>query len=238
MKKVLFLLLFASYFSHAQNKSIDFAFGEKYNYRLLIATKKSTSGSEIVKKVRDGIEKPSFSQSYGIFLNKKIAEKQWLRFGLRYNPVTYIDKETDNVMWGSEHDGMGGWKPDPSLPHTLKLTRTYQYLDFTFAYRKMLSEKKWRSFFEIGIAPTVYLGTTLNILLGTDASKIKRKEPDVNSFSMNIQYSYGVERDFGKNFSFVLQPTFYNYILPTSLKSSVKEFLVSGSLEVAVRYKL
>jgi len=158
------------------NSSFDLVGGIDYSFRQL----SSDSEEQIVEVILDQREREEAKVNWraGFNYNQQLTTKTFLKSGVRLASVGYRDQKLTGLMWGSEHDGTGGWTPDPSLPHEIQLSFNYLFVEIPIAFRYELGDKKVSPFVEAGIAPMVYMTTNTKRVTDIDVN---------NSFTRNTQ---------------------------------------------------
>ncbi len=84
-----------------------------------------------------GVVQVSPGIDYQHFFTDRLAAFSALGF-------TVFAEKTDNrdLRWPSEHNGSGGWTPDPSLPHQSETKTSYFYLDWQVGLKYVAIQRK------------------------------------------------------------------------------------------------
>ncbi len=105
----------------------------------------------------------------GVFFGKDFAKKSWFRAGLFFHQANFLEHQT-GIRWPSEHDGMGGWTPDPNLPHELDFVQKERQLELPFRVGWHFGLKR--------LKPTVELGIFVSALTATNMTQKGEPQSD------------------------------------------------------------
>jgi len=132
---------------------------------------------------------PLFSANVGISLRQDFKEKFYWQTTLQYLQFGQRVVVEDNLMWGSEHDGSGGYVRDPALPHRMEYQQKTDYLTLRagLGYYLLRTEK-----FGLGVMPFAEAGFFIK---NKDEQRLVYDNGNVDS-SSGLDY-YG-EREFRK----------------------------------------
>ena len=219
------------------NSSIDFIAGIDHSYRVLGVSPGSDSLHFIVDVRQQEKAKSNFR--VGFNFNKRVTSKISLKTGIRLASVGYIVNEDDNLHWPSEHDGMGGWKPDPSLHHTLKFVEDYWFIEIPLVARFELNQKKLAPFIEVGVMPNFYLTTRVVQELGSTKKVEYREEnhPQFNPVSIAGNICAGLNYNLSPNFQLFGQ-SIARYHFTKTFDAPIVEHLYNVGIECGIRKKL
>ncbi len=85
----------------------------------------------------DGIVQVSPGVDYQHFFKDRLAVFTALGFAI------FTERsENNDLRWPSEHDGMGGWTPNPSLPHQSETKTSYFFLDWQLGLKYIAIQRK------------------------------------------------------------------------------------------------
>ena len=235
--KIIFVSLLMSFpfLLDAQLKSsFDIILGVDHSSRTLSASDENPDDQSIIE-VRK-IEKAQFNYRFGLNYNHRVDNHIFLKTGIRLARVGYIVKEDDNLRWPSEHDGMGGWKPDPNLPHKIKFVEDHFFIEIPIAGRYEFNQQKLTPFIEAGIMPHMYLGTRVVQQLGSEKKVEHRDEKDHNINTLNIagNVSAGLNHNLSQNLQ-IFGQTIFRYHFTNTYDSPIREHLYNVGLEVGMR---
>lgn len=91
----------------------------------------------------EGESGPTFGAT---FTYEKLFHNSWAIYGgIGLNVLTDVYYE-DNLRWPSEHNGSGGFEPDPALPHELKQTFHWYFIDLRLGTKYYFNQNKVRFF--------------------------------------------------------------------------------------------
>ena len=125
--------------SLAQNISLAPNLKTSYDYRILEN-----------QDVRDGYEKGKINYSLGIDLIKEFKSNFGLKTGIRYLKIGYKTNDED-LIWPSEHDGQGGYDPNPILPFSGTIEHVYEYIQVPVNLRYYLNSGKTKFYCDGGL---------------------------------------------------------------------------------------
>ena len=239
MKLIVILLFIAPIVGFSQiNQSIDFVGGIDYSYRNLT----TSSDDETIQERLDNLdEKESGKLNWriGFNYNRKIAKQWFLRTGLRLASVGFKGEKRTDLRWAGEHDGMGGWIPNPSLIHEIQFVNDYWFAEIPIAGRFELNEKKLTSFFELGIAPSIYLTTRTQEItdLGTTTKFSNNNTPELEKVHLVGFIAFGLNYSINDKFQFFGQPTF-RYHTTRLIEGQIEEHLLNYGIELGIRRKI
>lgn len=219
------------------NSSIDFMVGIEYAYRHL----KTSSTDNIIVGIlenRDLKESGKFNWRMGVNYNRKLISKLFLKTGLRLASIGYKGEKRTGIRWPSENNG-GIWVLDPSLPHEIQVVDNYWFLEIPVAARIEFSEKKWNPFFELGLAPSVYLTTKTKTITDIDTSInfLKNNHPGFNKVQLAGFVSMGLNYTLNEKLQLFGQPII-RYHLTKLVNAPIKENLFNYGMEIGIRKKL
>lgn len=151
--------------------------------------------------------------------------------------------EFEGLKWGSEHDGMGNWVPDPNLPHQGEM-RTFLVFSALQAGTKIFfSQNRLRTFLQPYLEADVYLSSRNTTLLYLDNgdldSKTSSSEPinPQHRFVFSTGIGFGWEMDLGDYFTVYLIPEVK--WMTSNLASTIKTATVLiPALKMGVWYKI
>ena len=229
----LFLLLPLFCFSQAKS-SIDILGGIEYSHRLLIYSK-----SDIVESALADLHKGESGKlnwRAGFNYNRRLHKKFYLKTGLRIASVGFKGADESDLRWGSQHDGMGGFDPNPDLVPQVQYAYDYLFLEVPIIGRIEFNEKKLAPFLELGVSPHMYLSKNVRAVANSS-------EPfGILTGPSNLQFlhlvgsiSFGCNYSLNEKIQFFAQPVFRMHL--NALDQRVFH-LVSGGLEVGLRRKL
>lgn len=233
------LILIIPIFGFSQiNQAIDFISGIEYSYRNLTTSSEEEIVVEIMEN-RDDKESGRFNWRFGFNYNLRLSNKIFLKTGLRLASVGYKGKKKTGLRWGSEHDGMGGWIPDPNLPHEIQLVYDYWFTEIPIAGRFEINQKKLTPFFELGISPSIYMTTRIKSItdIGADSEFQNGDVQNFNKFHVVGFISFGLNYALNDKFQIFGQPTF-RYHITKLVDAPINEHLFNYGVEIGIRKKI
>ena len=220
------------------NQTIDFISGIEYSYRNL--TTSSEEGIAVgMMENRDDKETGKINWRLGFNYNLRLSNKIFLKTGLRLASVGYKGEKKTGLRWGSEHDGMGGWIPDPNLPHEIQLVHDYWFTEIPIAGRIEINKKKLSPFFELGVSPSIYMTTRTKTItdIGTDSEFQNGDVHNFNKLHVVGFLSFGMNYSLNDKFQIFGQPVF-RYHLTKLADAPIGEYLFNYGLEIGIRKKI
>ena len=226
-----FLLLPVFLFSQLKS-SFDVVAGLDYSFRIL-----NENSETPVVPIRESNEKARIKARFGFNYNIQVNKKLFTKTGLRLASVGYLTKESSNLRWGSEHDGMGGFINDPNLPDEVKLTKEYFFVEVPLAVRYQLSESKFSLFVEAGLSPNIYLTTRTKQDLEGEVTRVFSDNNVLGFTRLHIvgSASVGANYTLNDNWQIFGQPIARYHFTSLTRGNPVKENLYTLGLELGVR---
>jgi len=162
-----------------------------------------------------------------------------LKTGLRLAIIGYKGENRTGLRWGSEHDGMGGWVLDPTLPHEIQLIDDYWFIELPIGARIRLNNKKLNPFFEFGVSPSIYLTTKTKIITDIDTSTKfnKNSQDEFNKIQMVGFISLGMNYYLNENIQIFGQPII-RYHLTKMADALINENLFNYGIEIGIRKRI
>jgi len=135
----------------------------------------------------------------GVALNKNITNNLVFRTGVNYSSFRYITSDLKDLKWGSEHDGVGGWEFDPSLPHEIKNSVSNSFLGIPLLVRYELNRDKLSPFVELGPSLSLLTSSQFHVKTDIDSNKtsISEKFNSTNVFGLaTIGWNYTTSKKY------------------------------------------
>lgn len=85
----------------------------------------------------DGVVQVSPGVDYQYFFRDRIAIFTSIGFAVFTERTV-----NNNLRWPSEFDGIGGWTPDPTLPHRSEIKTSYFFLDWQLGLKYIAIQRK------------------------------------------------------------------------------------------------
>ena len=231
---VLLLFLATTAFSQFQS-SIDFIGSIDYSYRAL-STSTTILGINNTFENRERTETGKLNWRVGFNYNKKIAERLYLKSGVRLASVGFKGEKKD-IRWASQHDGMGGFIPDPTVASEIQFIPDFLFLELPLVGRFEFANKKITPFVELGFSPTIYLKTRTEIITDLSEELISSKEDSFNNLHLVGSLSAGINYNLTEQLQLFGQPIF-RYHFTKSENTPIEERLFSVGLEMGIRKKI
>lgn len=233
MKKtsIFYIILFSPLFLFCQgNTSIDVVAGKGLTF-----IHGDSNVGTLFQLGSDNFTRGASGWRAGLHINKKLGESTYLRLGVKYAHLRLKSDLLTDLMWGSEHDGMGGWAgPDPSLPHSIQFFSEFWFLEIPILFRHEFFDSKFTPFVEGGLSPYVYIksqeirNTDLGIIIG-------EFDEDFSPVHFVFQFSVGVNYALSEKTDIVLQPSFRYHLTSIERISGQAENLYNFGLELGFR---
>ena len=220
------------------HSSIDFIAGVEYSYRNLNTSSKDVTVIRIMEN-QDNKESGKSNWRIGFNYNRKVANKIFLKTGIRLMSIGYKGEQKTGLRWGSEHNGMGEWIPDPNLAHEIQLIDDYWFFEIPMAGRFEFSEKKLRLFLETGVSPSIYLTTRRKSItdIGTNVEFQNNNTHNFNKFHLVGNLSFGISYSIDENLQIIGQPIF-RYHLTKLEEVPIREYLFNYGVEIGIRRRI
>ena len=217
------------------NSSWDIIAGVDYSNRFLYAS--SDSGLRDRLPDLNEFNQGKINWRLGGNYNKRLSENTYLKTGLRLASVGYVYK-TGDIQWGSEHNGNGGYEPDPDL-ESIRFSYDYWFMELPIAIRFEKNNNKLSPFLEVGISPSIYLASLLTKKLDTPKETVLKRENDsapINNFQLVSTFAFGANYNYTEKLQLFAQPTF-RFHLTQLFRTPIKTHLYSAGLEMGVRWR-
>ncbi|HMG15429.1 MAG TPA: outer membrane beta-barrel protein [Saprospiraceae bacterium] len=176
----------------------------------------------------------TYNYSTGLNFERQISKNYWLQIGLRYSSLGHqiIIK---GLKWGTEHDGMGGYKYDPTLNHSFQTITNYTFLEIPIGIKYIFNKNSiWIPYILAALSTNIYLSTiTREITDFTDKTETERS-PQIHRISLSTNLGFGIDYSIGKNFSLFAQSLFC-YHFTKLVAGPNGEYLYSYGIELGVK---
>ena len=168
--------------------------------------------------------------------NHQIAPRLYLRTGMRL-AITGHRHDRNDLRWGSEHDGNGGFIFDPSLPHNFRSRYRNWFAELPVALRYQGGTRKLTPYVELGLAPAYYLHTRQRTTddIGSDPLVERFREPSTRNVHLIGSAAVGVNYTLNRRAQLFAQPSF-RYHLTGLAEGLFPEHPYAGFLEVGCRF--
>lgn len=210
-----------------KNTSWDIIAGVDYSYRYLTA---SGSGPQSVVEVRNKIESGKLNWRLGFNYNKRLVNNTYLKTGLRLASVGYVYKLND-LSWGPN-------EPEPIK--TVRVSDDHWFIEIPLVLRFEKSEKKFTSYWEIGLSPSVYLSTLVSRKYDNDKTILFIKGAQFhkfNTFHLVSTFAYGFNYNYSERIQYFAQPTLRLHVTQL-VKAPLRAYLYNAGLEMGVRRRI
>jgi hypothetical protein len=187
-----------------------------------------------------GNERNYYSVAPGFGYQQVISSK-WSLFagvGLLSTGKVFNDTHT----WPSEHDGSGGYMPDPTLPHKSE-TRIFQlFSNVQLGAKYYLNQSKIRLFLQPYIEGDIFLSNRSTRVFLLDNGDVYEKisiseaRPPKRKFVFSTGFGFGGEMDIGDQFVIFAVPDLK--FMTSDVGTTVKATSLIIALKMGVWYKL
>lgn len=234
LSALLICLLPAFALSQAKS-SIDLIAGFAYSYRNLTTDSDDAIVIGIMED-RDEEESGKINWRAGFNYNRRLTKNFFLKTGLRMASIGFKGEKVTGLRWPSEHDGNGGWTPDPNLPHEIQRINDYWFLEVPVAGRWEFGAQKFTPFIEAGVSPSLYLTTRTKEVtdIGSDVDFRNESDQGVHTFHLAGFLSFGANYTLSQNLQLFAQPVFRYHLTPLA-EEMIETYLFNYGLEVGVR---
>lgn len=226
------LLVFEGF---GQLQTIEVIGSPDYSYRLL---SNADSGDNTAREQERG----KLNYRAGINYTYKKSERIWMKTGIRFVQTGYILQDEDNLMWPQEFDTLTGeYTPDPTLPHELRRSSDYLFIEIPLAGRYILRRRNLTTFLEAGFSPHVYLTTrTREVTDLYEHTEYSREEnEEFNKIQLVGTASIGFSYKIREGLQILVQPIFRYHLTKLYLTDSpVREHLYNVGVELGLSYAL
>jgi hypothetical protein len=232
-----FLILLLPFTGFPQmNSSWDIIAGVDYSNSILFAQR--NTGLRNVAGVMNDNQQGKLNWRLGGNYNMKIGSNAFFKTGIRLASVGHKQGK-DDLRWGSEWDGMGGFIFDPNLPHSYRNSHDYLFVEIPVAFRFERGNDKFSTFFEAGVSPSIYILSRQ--ITKIDNDKTIRFSHGNQFHQFNIihlvgTFAWGVNYNISESVQLFAQPTLRFHLTPISY-SPIEEYLYNIGLEMGVRWK-
>ncbi|GAB1397823.1 hypothetical protein MASR1M65_26030 [Saprospiraceae bacterium] len=174
-----------------------------------------------------------FNYRFGLNYTFQISNRIVLEVGARYASIGYQTAKMD-IQWGSEHNGNGGYEPDPNLPHNFRNSSDYRFIEFPLSAKYILKKGKFTPYIAAGISPNVYLNTRSVTIIEAKTEISVSKTHNINKLNLSAHAGFGIDYQLNKSLEIYMQPSF-RYYLKSISSGPIKEYLYSAGIELGIR---
>ncbi len=226
------ILLGFCFVTSAQRSSMDLAGGMHYSYRTLAG-----EDNHGLINGRNGREHGKLSAYLGLHYTRQLTPRVRLRTGLRFSALGYR-MEANNLRWGSQHDGNGGF--DPTLPGDLPGDISVQtdviFLELPLLLQHTFDTGPWTPYVEAGLLPGAYLMTRSR---SEDDSRkavtyFDETASSVNRLHPGATLAFGTDYALSDRFDLFVEYA-VRYQLTPLADAPIRERLYAGGLAVGLR---
>ncbi len=232
----IFLFLWVQTLGFCQfNTTLDVLVGPEYSYRFLTGPKNSL----LISSRNEG-DSGRLNWRFGFNFNQRLNQKLVLKTGLRLAFIGYKGENKTGLKWGSEHDGMGGWTPDPTLPHEIQGNYNHWFIEVPIVGRYEFENEKFTPFIEVGLSPYYYLTTKRHIITDIyESTSFERNDfKDFKKIHLVASISCGVNYNLNETTQLFGQPIFRYHLTRLVGGSTLGEYLFNAGVEVGVRKRI
>lgn len=222
MKLIFFYSILLPFFAFGQiSSTLGVMGGIDYTYRFL--------------------NKPPFDNNLGTYnfttglnFERQISKAYWIQIGARYSTLGH-QVIIKGLMWGSEHDGMGGYKFDPTLNHSYQYITNYTFLELPLGIKyAFINNSKWIPYIFASFSTNIYLFTKKTTITDFTNETETEKTPMINGINFSSNIGFGEDYSIGKMFILFVQSSFHYHF--TKLASGPNgEYLYSYGIELGIR---
>lgn len=224
----------------SQKHSIDLVGGLGYSYRTLSTSSTDPIMSFIIEN-RNEHERSRLNWRLGLNYNRRIADRLWLRIGVRYTSVGTKSSTQQAILQNCQIDPTGQFFQCSQNPViSIRGHSDLWFVESPVLLRHEFSHRRLTPYIELGFAPSIYL-TTKHYTLSTLSSsrRLSRRESfeGFNNFHLVSIVSFGFNYNLNEHWQLFGQPTFRFHINKT-VDAPITEHLYNSSMEVGIRKQL
>jgi hypothetical protein len=166
-----------------------------------------TNADPIVENSREG--KVSFS--LGITAAKNISDRLSIHTGLYYANVG-TQNTVDDLRWGLQHDGQGGFNPDLDTGDDIDditYRNSLQFVEIPLKARYVILDKGWQLYVSQAIIGRYFINERQKVIVNREDQHDTRYytiNSTYNSISPALQSAIGIAKPIGKQISLYLEP--------------------------------
>ncbi|MTB52463.1 hypothetical protein [Lewinella sp. W8] len=178
-----------------------------------------------------------FNNRFGIGGSYRISPLSWIKVGFQFNGYHIRNAALDNLRWGTQHDGQGGFDPNAPSGEDFDLPMlNHRYVEGMVSLRRYFSQyvSPWSPYLEGGIVVGGYGTTTTQSTTPGDPPR-SRRDPDLNGTALIGRAAVGVDWQVSEIFSLYAQPTLQYHLRDINQASNRREYPYQLSLEIGMR---
>lgn len=230
---LLFLLITSSVFSQSRS-SIELSIQIGNSYRTFSNTPNTITNNKVIDSRNLHKYKPNYHLELGY--NKVVTENIVLKSGINYSRIDYYTNKISDLRWPSEHDGNGGWQPDPTLPREFADQVNYTLIGIPLLFKYELNKNSLKPYVEIGpsfqfLANAQYIESTN---LSSETTELSNELNSINLFGrVGIGISYQISARYE-----IFTAAQYRKQLNNFRKMNITENLYNYGLNVGIRLSM
>ena len=202
----------------------------------------SLGQSHSLAPFRSDIVEDYYSIASGFDYQHQLSERIFIYAGFGLLTISEQTNIQNGLRWGSEHNGLGGYQRDPTLPHSLDMRQLVLFFSVQAGMKYYITKSKIRLFAQPYLEENIFLAKQSSSILflddGSTYSKKTISEPFQSSkplaFAMGL--GFGAEIDLGRRFSLYLMPEVKLLFTDISTVDNSKSLIPAARL--GVWYKL
>jgi hypothetical protein len=149
---------------------------------------------------------PRFSKHAGVQIGYQLGKSFRLQSGLAYTEIgSRYQFDGEDLQWGTQHNGQGGFNPDIPAPNIGKFTSKtiHRFIEVPFRLTYLSTGEQTRFYLSGGVAPRIHIQSVSRIRheLPDDGGVERDSEPisraDFNRFQFSVLGSAGIEMNLG-----------------------------------------
>jgi len=162
---LLFLTLASSVFTQSRS-SLEFSTLIGNSYRAFSNIPNNSTNDRLIDSRNLHERKLNYHLELGF--NKVLNKSMVLKSGINFSRINYYTSRLTGLRWPSEHDGNGGWEPDPTLPREMSDRVNYALIGIPLLLKYELNSHRLKPYMEIG--PSLQLLTNAQFIESTNLS--------------------------------------------------------------------
>ena len=171
-------------------------------------------------------------------------ENLWWVGGVQLS--TFGDKQENNELrWGSQHDGEGGYDPtieSGSNISGVKFEHTQLFLEMPLGVRYVFLDKNVKLFFQPSLAPSLYLTTrhrqTYTYKDGEKEKSTRTEHFDFRTINLNMGLGFGLQIPVSEKTNILIEPQGGIQLLSTAKNGLTDSRLYSFGLRAELQFGL
>ena len=220
------------------NSSFDFVIGVDRSFRTVSSTEESLEATAVLEARAQ--EEAKQNWRIGANYRKEISDHVYLKLGARLTSVGYLVTDNSDLIWGIQHDGMGGF--DPTIPSEEadfgNIYNDYWFVELPITVGYIKSVNKFSFYAEAGLSPNIYLTTLTKVEVGDEVTKDFQGTPNIRRGQLSGVVALGALYNLNEQLSVFVQPSYRYHLTNIANEGFINEHLYSYGVEFGLRKNL